>query len=195
MRHGQSFTNAKLTGVTHETHNYLTMDGIQMAIGAADTLMEQKIQPTHLMCSTIPRAYQTMMTVTSRMALPLNILQTSTLNEMRMFPDDAFLGEAEWTKLYTKEHMKRYFHEHDFRAFPSAETQQDVYNRSRIFLENVVSPLVRDGHVILVITHFFVMRAVISYFHGHDSEKMHLYSPENCEIYRCDAESFFSRLL
>ena len=183
-RHGQSMTNidADMTskfGVTVR-NNVLTLDGIHQAIALGEQLKDKEIE--EIICSPFARTKQTAYTIASVLA-----------NCVPMHYDERF-QEIEWDVGGDFDRLENYIPGFDSKNLPidhrplidhkrgaiTLESQLDVYNRVvPAFLDTIEK---YRGRNILIVTHFFVVRALEAYMHHGSPERMLDYSPKNTRI-------------
>lgn len=188
-RHGQSMTNAGIPGIDHEDQNMLTELGIEQSVNLGRQLLGTGFVPDAVMVSTLPRAQQTAMNALSALGRPAGLSVHRELDEMRVLPDKKFVHESVLRSEHGDEHVDRAFDDPDYLGFADGETGRDVYERSVGFLIKRIVPELESGRNVLVITHFFVIRAMLSYLSGRGLGSMHRYFPDNCEPFTHDLES------
>lgn len=170
MRHAKSLLNEAPT--IPEAHNVLSPLGVFQSLGAGEKL--QKAGVTRIISSPVPRAFQTAMIVAGVLggrkidiAEPLSELQSRNPHGV-----DAWLSDEENIKF-----------ENDIDHVPAwgLESQRDVWVRSTRYLsEHAFDP----SETVLVVTHTFVLRALLAYLNEGSPDAMVKYRPKNAEPMR-----------
>lgn len=171
-------------GVTTR-NNVLTVDGIHQAMALGEELKAHDIE--EIICSPFARTKQTAYTIASVMG-----------NCVPMHYDERF-QEIEWDVGGDFDRLENYIPGFDSKNLPidyrpiishkrgsfTLESQLDVYKRVVPALHDTVARYPDKN--ILIVTHFFVVRAIQAYIHHGDPERMLEYSPKNTTIYSYDA--------
>jgi 2,3-bisphosphoglycerate-dependent phosphoglycerate mutase len=162
-------------------HNYLTKKGVDQAIELGEKLNLEGFKPDVVWSSTLPRAYQTTMIILSSLDEPSEIGLSDRIVEMSWFPNDMFLTEEECNRRFGVDHYDQIHADINKKPHPEGETQLDVYNRVVPFIEEKIIDLINSDKDILMVCHYYVIRAVLSYLEHGSPENMLGYDPRNCE--------------
>ena len=172
-------------GVTTR-NNVLTVEGIEQAKFLGEELMDKEIQ--EIICSPFSRTQQTAYTIASVLAncVPIHY--------------DPRLQEIEWDVGGDFDRLENYIPGFDSKKLPvdhrpiidhkrgaiTLESQQDVYERVIPALLDIVETY--RGKNVLIVTHFFVVRAFEAFVRHADVTKMLDFSPKNTKIIEYSVE-------
>lgn len=182
-RHGQSLSNSGIN-VSGDDTNYLSHAGVMQAIAAG--ISANCIGITRMVSSGIRRANQTAMVIASGMSKPIEIDHVPALREMKWM--DRFYTKEELDSIYGPgEVQKRVDNDIDHRIMVDhSETQREVYDRVSWAMEKTIIPRIQDHEKVLIVSHFYSMRAIFAYLDGGTVENMTRYQIPNAIIYRSD---------
>lgn len=180
VRHAQSMSNNHHPGVTVDRHNYLTKTGINQAIDLGEQLVNEGFVPDIIWSSTIPRAYQTSMILLSIMNHPCEIGLSDNIAEMKWNPNGEYITEDKMKILFGADHIDNISKKLDHYAHPEGERQIDVYNRVSGFFETHIRQLLKDNKNVIIVCHYFVVRALVSHIETNSANQMTSISPKNC---------------
>lgn len=181
MRHAKSLLNEQPT--IPEAHNVLSPTGVGQALEAGRSLIGAGI--TRIISSPVPRAWQTAMIVSGVLG-GLPITTADALSELRSrnpHQVDEWLPEAENLKF-----------ENDVDCIPAwgLESQRDVWNRATGFLSAALDEL-STARPVLIVSHTFVMRALMAYLGDGHPEAMLKHRPNNAQPIRLSLDAFNQR--
>ncbi len=187
-RHGQSMTNidADMTAPfrVNTDNNVLTEEGIIQAMAIGRECRDLDIH--QIVASPFARTKQTAFSIASVMANCVPIAF------------DTRFQEIEWDVGGDFDRLENYIPGFDSKKLPvdhrplidhkrgaiTLESQSDVYDRViPAFLDTIEK---YRGTNILIVTHFFVVRAIEAYMHHGDVQRMLDFSPKNTTIYGYD---------
>lgn len=187
-RHGQSMTNidADMTAPfrVNTDNNVLTREGIEQAMLIGEQARDLDIH--QIIASPFARTKQTAFCIASVMANCVPIAF------------DTRFQEIEWDVGGDFDRLENYIPGFDSKKLPvdhrplidhkrgaiTLESQSDVYDRVIPALHDTIERY--RGTNILIVTHFFVVRAIEAYLHHGDVNRMLDYSPKNTTIYSYD---------
>ena len=170
MRHGQSLSNAGIAAV--DRVNVLSATGVRQALAAGTTLINAGI--TRIVSSDLPRAVQTALCTASAMALPTELLLAPELRELDHFAEEVWYTSDEMAARFGADAYDAFVADADRRLEPGAENQRDVYARAVPYLRERIVPLLGAGPV-LVVSHYFVLRAFAAALDGRGADAMPSY--------------------
>lgn len=167
MRHAKSLLNE--TQTIPEAHNVLSPVGVEQALNAGHALKGAGIG--RIISSPVPRAFQTAMIIAGilggrRIDLAHELAELQSRN-----PDgvDAWLSHEE---------NERFENDIDLVPAWGLESQRDVWARSTKYLSQHDFD---SSETVLVVSHTFVLRALMAYLNEGTPDAMVKYRPKNAE--------------
>lgn len=192
LRHGVSYSNSgKYTPVQNQ--NLLSESGVQGVIQSSKLFKEEHpdLHFSHVFSSTYVRAMQTAMNFLSiKENHPVDIQFDSRIVE-RDYGFTNFIGYHDLIAKRGKEEVESWDNEFDKAPSEHGETQIQVYNRTMEFFEDKVRPVMGDGDI-LIVAHFYILRALQSHIACGSWTKMNDFLPKNCQpvVYDLDQIKF-----
>lgn len=184
MRHGRSYTNAKKHKTANNDQNFLTVEGIQATIKAGQEF-NSDIAFDKVFCSTFPRTFLTATTFLSAMEhAPVSIHQFDDIVE-RKYGFTEYMPTTVLEEMYSGEEIDGWDDYLDTVPGDPAigETQQQVYDRVINWWDTVLVPQLQAGNNVLVVSHFYVMKAMLSHINRGDATEMPSLHINNSEAY------------
>lgn len=177
MRHGRSLRNDGLP--SSECNNVLTEEGALGVLKNARVLRGLDVR--HVLASTVLRAHLTALLAVGVLGRGLPVRQIEGIEEIRPIdPDEQAPHEPD----HAQDVWKR-----DIHATPAwaHESQHQVYARAIAAVAREALPLIETGSVLLI-SHYFPIRAIRAHLDHGQAERMIEYRPKNAEpvIYRRD---------
>lgn len=187
MRHGESLTNAEIPGIKTDHVNFLTSTGVDQCRAAGIKMSKNGFKPHKVFCSPLPRAQMSMMLALGSIAesdghAPEEIEFVEDLKEMLFHGDGIHRTEAEMKSTYGDNHLDKVWKDVDHPATPGGETQRDVYKRVSKVMEETIMPVASHSEV-LVVCHYFIIKAAKAWLDGEGAEAMPDYTPINGHPY------------
>lgn len=187
-RHGQSMTNIDADIALRDqgravslntVNNVLTRTGIQEAIDYAERLQADGVEIGEIICSPYGRTKQTAFTIASVLATLPPITYRKDFQEIAWDVGGKFDRLENYIEGFDSKNLaigERPMIDHRRGAF-ALESQQDVYDRVIPAFFNAAKRAKK--HNVLVVSHFFVTRAIMSFMDCGTSDKMLDFSPKN----------------
>lgn len=180
IRHGESFTNACLDKVLPnrlcDDTNLLTETGILGAIEAGKLIRQKEEFDTNLIVtSTLSRAIQTGYIIGS-------MIETGTaFKKYSMFDEIYWHEDGQWERLDESIEWDVIVNDIDWKPYSYAESQRELYDRVVPGFEQLLK---RSEHEdVILVTHFFVIRAFLAWYNHKDPNRMIDYTPKNTTPY------------
>lgn len=177
MRHGRSLRNDGLP--SSERDNVLTAKGAQQVIEKSAVLARYDVR--HVVSSTVLRAHLTALLAVGAIGRGMPVHQIAGLEEIHPIdPEESAPHE-------TDEEMSVWKRDIDATPPWALESQRDVYSRAIAAVEREVLPRLETGPVLLV-SHYFPLRAIRAHLDHGSPERMIGYRPANAEpvVYKRD---------
>lgn len=169
LRHGISYTNSKLHKTAKNEANFLTVNGFKGALESGEEFKQEGIKFDYACCSTYPRTFLTAAAFLSGAEhAPIEVEQFPEIVE-RQYGFKEYMPTSVLEQMYGGEEIQGWDDLLDTcPGDPSiGETQQQVYDRVVEFFNTKIIPRLAQGQNVLMVTHFYVMRALISHIdHG-----------------------------
>lgn len=189
IRHGRSLGNERKL-VNNEQQNILSASGLADALGKAMKFKEEN--PTlvfdKVFCSSLPRAVQTCYNFLSTIEHPaIEVELVDSLME-RDFGIAGYLGEEKIAEMFGPGEMNAWFNDLNHRPCGAGETPMELYQRATSAFNALVLPHIRNGKMVLVVSHYATMGALAAYIEHNDFNKTLSYSFKNAvpHFYRVD---------
>lgn len=181
LRHGQSYTNAgrKMSG---NQHNLLTSHGIERTLEEARKFRVEFPDHhfDHALFSPFPRAIQTGLNFLSGVYNKNVDYEIVDDLKEREYGFNEYVSYAALYERYTKEVVTTW--DDDLDAAPptnGGESQRAVYQRAVAAFERLALPRLVDGQNVLIVSHFYTIRALRSFIEYQSPENMLEFEPEN----------------
>jgi broad specificity phosphatase PhoE len=204
-RHGQSMTNIDIDiarrdaghkVVLNTRNNILTETGIEQAIAFGRRLKEENVVIDHIIASPYGRTKQTAFTIASVLATCVDITYEKSFQEIEWDVGGAF------------DRLENYLPDFDSKTLPynerpmidhrrgaiTLESQEDVFNRVVPKLITVAKRAAKKDENILIVTHFFVVRAIEAFMATGHASQMVDFSPKNLCMNSYDADDILERI-
>lgn len=186
-RHGQSMTNIDADiGAKHKVNlknNILTEIGIQQAMDYAKNIKAKDIEIEEIHCSPLARTKQTAFTIASVLGTLVPIHYKPVFREIEWDIGGKFDRLENYIPDFDSKNLKvneRPLIDHK-RGVITLESQEDVYNRVIPAFVRLAQKTKKKNK--LIVTHFFVSRAIMAFMAEGTSEAMLGYSPTNlCDL-------------
>lgn len=193
MRHGRSYTNAKKHKTANNDQNFLTVEGIQATIKAGQEF-DSGVTFDRVFSSTYPRTFLTATTFLSAMEHPpIAIKQYDDIIE-RKYGFTEYMPTALLEEMYSGEEIEGWDDHLDTVPGDPAlgETQQQVYDRVVNWWDIYVMPELKFGRNVLIVSHYYVMKAMLSHINRGDATEMPAIDVRNSEpvIFTFDGDKF-----
>lgn len=204
-RHGQSMTNIDADLLRREqghavklntVNNILTERGIEEAMTYARALKAQDVHVDHIVCSPFGRTKQTAFTIASVLANLTPITYNKAFQEIAWDVGGAFDRLENYIPDFDSKKLaydEKPLIDHR-RGAITLESQLDVYNRVVPALVRLAKSAKRrkDENTVLV-SHFFVVRAIMAFMEHGDPRKMLDYSPKNLCMLSYDVDDILAQ--
>lgn len=189
LRHGTSYTNEG-RHVDREQQNFLSRAGIAGVLSEAEKFRVE--MPTlhfdHAFVSPYMRALQTGLNFLSTFEnKPIDLRVENDLRE-RTYGFTNFVNMKDLIAQYGQTAVDSW--DADIYTKPSrdGETQLDVYERTMKVYNEKIIPVLQAGDTVLVVAHYYVLKAFMSHFLNGGPGSMIHYNPRNCVPYCYDIE-------
>ena len=193
MRHARSYTNAKKHKTANNDQNFLTVEGIQATIKAGQEF-DSSITFDRVFSSTYPRTFLTATTFLSAMDHPpITVKQYDDIIE-RKYGFTEYMPTKVLEEMYSGEEIQGWDDHLDTVPGDPAlgETQQQVYDRVINWWEIYLMPELKFGRNVLVVSHYYVMKAMLSHINCSNASHMPTIDVRNSEpvVFTFDGEKF-----
>jgi bisphosphoglycerate-dependent phosphoglycerate mutase len=185
LRHGISYTNEGKANVNTEQQNILSRTGLRRTIEKAEAfrLANQELHFDHVIISPYQRAVQTGLNfLTSFENKPIDPIFEIEFRE-RNFGFDYFIGIPQLISIHGKEVVASWDNNLHIRPNPAGETQAEVYARVIKKYTECVMPKLIDGEKVLIVSHCYVLKALMAYLGSGNSNNMMAIKPKNATPY------------
>jgi 2,3-bisphosphoglycerate-dependent phosphoglycerate mutase len=189
LRHGISYTNEGRS-VDKEQQNLLSRAGVQQSLMNAEKFRAEQpeLHFDQAFISSYQRALQTGLNfLTMFENKPIDIHIDARLRE-RTYGFDNFINIKQLIRDYGQEAVDSW--DSDLYTKPSrnGETQIDVYARVMDHFDEKVVPALQSGQNVILVAHFYVLKALKSYLHTNGPANMASFDPRNCTpyLYHCE---------
>lgn len=184
LRHGISYTNEGRQ-VDNEQQILLSSNGVMGTLAAAKEFRAANpdLHFDHAFLSPYQRAVQTGLNFLSIAEnKPINLTYVDDFRE-RCYGFTNFIGIRDLIDQYGEKAVNSWDSELHTRPHPQGESQQDVYDRVIDKYQNQVVPRLREGEKVLVVAHYYVLKALKAHLNGRGPEGMLELSPRNALPY------------
>lgn len=184
LRHGISYTNEGRY-VDKEQQNLLSRTGIHQALMNAEEfrVANPDLHFDHAFISTYQRAIQTGLNFLSTFEnKPIDVEYVHDIRE-RGYGFERFIGIKELIQEHGKHVVDSWDLELDKRPHPDGESLQEVYDRTVGVFNEHVTPRLASGENVLIVAHYFVLKALMSHVAIGNATLMPMFSPRNCTPY------------
>jgi 2,3-bisphosphoglycerate-dependent phosphoglycerate mutase len=187
LRHGQSYTNEGRE-VAKEQQNLLSRAGVQQSLD--NTIAFRKANPDlHFdlaLMSPYQRALQTGLNFLSMSdSKPVDIIVDHRLCE-RSYGFENFINIKQLIRDYGADEVASWDSDLYSRPSRDGETQLNVYERVMASFRDNIRPALDEGKNVIVVAHFYVLKALQSSLEHNGPSKMPEFDPKNCTPYIYD---------
>jgi 2,3-bisphosphoglycerate-dependent phosphoglycerate mutase len=189
LRHGQSYTNEGRQ-VDKEQQNLLSRTGVQQSLMNAEAfrVSHPELHFDAAFMSPYKRALQTGLNfLTMFENQPIDIDVDDRIRE-RSYGFDNFVSIEDLLRDYGKEAVDSWDSELYTKPSRNGETQIDVYSRVMDHFNAKVIPALQSGQNVILVAHFYVLKALKSYLQVNGPANMASFDPRNCTpyLYHCE---------
>jgi 2,3-bisphosphoglycerate-dependent phosphoglycerate mutase len=184
LRHGISYTNEG-RHVENEQQILLTTNGVMGTLASARAFREAnpELHFDHAFLSPYQRAVQTGLNFLSIAEnKPINLTYVDDFRE-RTYGFTNFVGIKDLVEQYGSDVVTSWDSRIDTKPHPDGESQQDVYDRVIDKFQTLVLPRIRAGETVLLVAHYYVLKALNAYLNGSGPSGMIDMNPRNCVPY------------
>lgn len=184
LRHGISYTNEG-RAVDNEQQILLTTSGVMGTLAAATKFREEnpELHFDHAFFSPYQRAVQTGLNFLSIAEnKPINLTYVDDFRE-RSYGFTNFIGIRDLIDQYGDAVVNSWDDQIDTRPHPLGESQAEVYERVISQYQNQVVPRLLSGEKVLLVAHYYVIKALHSHLLGNGPEGMVDIKPRNAVPY------------
>lgn len=181
LRHGISYTNEGRQ-IDVEQQNLLSRVGIQQALLNAEMFRVQHpdLHFDHAILSPYHRAVQTGLNFLSVFEnKPIDLRYEDDLRE-RTYGFGRYIVMDALIEQFGQDVVDTWDSHLDTRPHVNGESQLDVYERVIPVYLNTVVPLLEKGDTVLIVAHFYVLKALQSYIDTGGPNAITSYHPKNC---------------
>lgn len=189
LRHGQSYTNEG-RAVDKEQQNLLSRTGVQQSLMRAEQFRAEnpELHFNYAFMSPYKRALQTGLNfLTAFENKPIDIDVDDRLRE-RTYGFENFINIKQLIRDYGQEAVDSWDADLHTRPHRDGETQIDVYERVLDVYYAKVKPRLEDSQNVIVVAHWYVLKALQSFLEHGNPSKMTSFDPKNCVPYVYDIE-------
>lgn len=187
LRHGQSYTNEGRP-VDKEQQNLLSRTGVQQSLMNAEQFRVDNpdLHFDVAYMSPYKRALQTGLNfLTYFENRPIDINVENDIRE-RSYGFENFINIKQLIRDHGQEAVNSWDADLYTRPSEQGETQMDVYERVIGVYDRQIWPKLMEGKNILLVAHFYVLKAMLSHLNDQGAGAMPTYHPENCTPYMFD---------